>query len=83
MLQYWLVPPDTRLPLPAPMALDILLAANTLRDSRTWSPASLPLLERFRACLAVCVNWTFFCCAETGLRCVTCDLSVDTPSQQI
>jgi hypothetical protein len=60
MLQYRLVPSDTRLPLPAPVALDILLAANTLRDILTWSPASLPLLVRFRACLAVCVNYTFF-----------------------
>jgi hypothetical protein len=35
MLQHRLVPTDTRLPLPAPVALDILSAANTLRDSLT------------------------------------------------
>jgi hypothetical protein len=83
MLQHRLVPADTRLPLPALVALDILLAANTLRDSLTWSPANLRVLERFRACLAVCVNYTFFCRAGTGARCLICDFSVDSPSQQI
>jgi hypothetical protein len=77
MLQYRVVPSDTRLPLPGPVAIDIMMAVNTLRDSFTWSPASLPLVERFRACLAVCVNYTFFCRVETGSRCLTCDLSVD------
>jgi hypothetical protein len=83
MLQSRIVPSDTRLPLPAPVALDIMLAASTLRDSLTWSPASLPLLERFRACLAVCVNCTFLYRAETGSRCLTVDLGVNIPSQQI
>jgi hypothetical protein len=83
MLQHRLVPAETRLPLPVPVALDILLAANTLRDSLTWSPATRSLLEHFRACLAVCVNYTFFCRAETGARCQTGDLTVDKPSQQI
>jgi hypothetical protein len=44
MLQRRLVPADTRLPLPAPVAFDILLVANTLRDNLSWSPAALPLL---------------------------------------
>jgi hypothetical protein len=35
MRQHRLVPADTRLPLPAPVALDILLAASTLRDNLT------------------------------------------------
>jgi hypothetical protein len=83
MLQHRLVPADTRLPLPALVALDILLAATTIRDDLAWSPATLPLLERFRACLAVCVNYTFFLRAETGARCLTGDLTVDKPSQQI
>jgi hypothetical protein len=77
MLQHRLLPADTRLPLPAPVALDIVLAANTLRDSLTWSPAARHLLERFRACLAVCVNYTFFCRAKTGARCQTGDLTVE------
>jgi hypothetical protein len=83
MLQHRLVPADTRLPLPALVALGILMAANTLRDSLMWSPASLIPIGRFRACLAVCVNYTFFCRAETSSRCLTFDLSVDKPSQQI
>jgi hypothetical protein len=83
MLQRRLVPADTRPPLPAPVALDILLAANTLLDNLAWSPAALPLLQRFCACLAVCVHYTFFCRAETCARCVTGDLIVDRPSQQI
>jgi hypothetical protein len=83
MLQHRLVPADTRLLLPASVALDILQAANTLRDGLKWSPATRPLLERFRACLAVCVNYTFFCRVETGARCQTGDLIVDRASQQI
>jgi hypothetical protein len=83
MLQHRLIPATSRLPLPAPVALDILLAADTLRRTRPWTPAALPQLQRFRACLAICVNYTFFCRAETGARCQTGDLIVDIPSQQI
>jgi hypothetical protein len=61
MLQHRLVPTASRLPLPAPVALDILQAATTLRDTLTWTPAALPQLQRFRACLAICVNYIFFC----------------------
>jgi hypothetical protein len=83
MLQRRLVPADSRLPLPSPVAHNILLAADTLRNSLTWTLAALPLLERFRAWLAICVNYIFFCRAETGARCQTGDLTVDRPSQQI
>jgi hypothetical protein len=41
------------------------------------------MLKRFRACLAICVNYIFFCRAETGARCRTGDLTVDKLSQQI
>jgi hypothetical protein len=83
MLQHRLVPSDIRLPLPAPVAIDIMLAADTLRDNLTRSPATLPLIERFRACLAACENCTLFCRAKTSARCLTCDLGVDRPSQQL
>jgi hypothetical protein len=83
MLQHRLLPGTARLPLPAPVALDILLAANALRGTFAWTHAALPELQRFMACLAVCVNYTFFCRAETGARCQTGDLIVDRPSQQI
>jgi hypothetical protein len=83
MLQERLVPTASQLPLPAPVALDILLAAAALRDTLTWTPATLPKLQRFRACLDVCVNYIFFSRAEAGARCQTGDLIVDKPSQQI
>ena len=79
MLQHRLVPADTRLPLPAPVALDILQAASTIRDDFAWSPVTLPLLECFRACVAVCVNDTFFCRAESValLRVVVLEVGQD------
>jgi hypothetical protein len=83
MLQHRLLPTASRLPLPAPVALDILGAANALRDTFPWTPDALPQLQCFRACLAVCVNYSFFCRAETGARCQIGDLIVDRPSQQI
>ena len=83
MLQHRLVPTTARLPLPAQVALDILHYANTLHETFAWTPAALPQMQHFRACLAVCVNYTFFCRAETGARCQTGDLVVDKPSQQI
>jgi hypothetical protein len=63
--------------------MDILHAADALRGTFAWTLATLPQLQRFRACLAVCVNYIFFCRAETGARCQTGDLIVDRPSQQI
>jgi hypothetical protein len=83
MLQKRLVPSASQLPLPAFVALDILLAAATLRNTLTWAPTTLPQLKIFRACLADCVNYNFFCRAKTGARCHTGDLLVDKPSQQI
>jgi hypothetical protein len=78
-----IVPSDTRLPLPAMVALDILLAANSLRDTLTWTPPALTLIRRFRALLAMCVNYTFLCRAETGTRCLKGDLTIDKASQHI
>jgi hypothetical protein len=83
MLQHRILPTASRLPLPAPVALDILKAADALRGTLPWTPVALPQLQRFRACLAICINYSFFCRAETGARCQTGDLVVDMPSQQI
>jgi hypothetical protein len=47
MLQRRIVPADSRLPLPAPVALNILLTTNTLRTDLTWTPATRPLLEHW------------------------------------
>jgi ribosomal protein S27E len=82
MRQQRLVPVDTRLPLPAPVALDILIAADKLRDNLTLPPSTRPLLVRFRPCLAIFVNYTFFCHAEKGVRCLTCNLTFVRPSQK-
>jgi hypothetical protein len=60
MLQHRIVPTDTRLPLPAPVALDILLAANAVRETFTCCPANLAILARFRAFRTVWVNYNFF-----------------------
>jgi hypothetical protein len=60
MQQERLVPSDTRLSLPDPVTLDILLSAAKLRDTLAWTPASLNLIKLFRASLALCVNYTFF-----------------------
>jgi hypothetical protein len=65
MLHHRLVPSDTRVPLRAPVAVKALLATYALRDGLTWSTSTLSLNQRFRACFAVCVNYTFFCRAET------------------
>jgi hypothetical protein len=82
MRQHRLIPTAARLPLPAPVALDILHAADALCGTFAWTLAALPQLQRF-SCLAVCVNYIFFCRAEIGARCHTGDLIVDRPSQQI
>jgi hypothetical protein len=72
-----------RLPLPAPLALKILQAAAEVRKTLLWTPSSQPLIDLFRASLAVRVKCTFFCRAETGVRCLSGDLTVDCPSHQI
>jgi hypothetical protein len=83
MQQHRFVPSNTILPLRAPVTLDILMAVDKLRDNLTSTLASPPVLERFRALLAVFVNYTFYCRAEIGTRCLTCYLAVDRPSRQI
>ena len=74
---------DSRLPLPAPLALSLLTAAATLSTHLQWTPTSRHLIARFRALLAVCTTYAFFCRAESGVRCLSGDLVVDRPSQKI
>jgi hypothetical protein len=33
--------------------------------------------------LTVCINYAFFCRAESGVRCLTQDLTINRPSRQI
>jgi hypothetical protein len=61
----------------APLVGALLDAAAQLRKHITWTPPSRHLLAKFRAILAVCTNYAFFCRAETGVRCLTHDLTVD------
>jgi hypothetical protein len=60
---------DSRLPLPAPLALSLLTAAANLRTHLQLTPTSRHLIAQFRALLAVCRNCAFFCRAESGVRC--------------
>jgi hypothetical protein len=52
MLQERLVPSASRLPLPAPVALNILLAAATLSTTLTRTPASLTPTQNFQSVLS-------------------------------
>jgi hypothetical protein len=65
MQQQRLQAADSRLPLPAPLALSLLTAAANLRKHLLWTPTSRHLIAQFRALLAVCTNYAFFCRAET------------------
>jgi hypothetical protein len=71
---------DSRLPLPAPLAVALFDAAAQIRKHLTWTPPSRHLIARFRALLVVCANYAFFCVAEYGVRCLTHDLIIDRPS---
>jgi hypothetical protein len=74
---------DPRLLLPAPLALSLLDAAAELRTHLTWTPPSRHMIDRFRALMVVCTNYAFFCIAESGVRCLNQDMTVDRPSGQI
>jgi hypothetical protein len=60
MQQRRLQAPDSRLLLPAPMALSLLTAAAKLRTHLLWTPTSRHLIAQFRALLAICPNYAFF-----------------------
>jgi hypothetical protein len=74
---------DSRLPLPAPLALSLLTAAAKLRTHLHWTPTSRHLIAQFRALLAISTNHAFFCRAESCVRYLTHDLVVDRQSKQI
>ena len=54
-------PLPARIPLPGPVALDILVAAEQLGCQISWSTPTLSELLQLRNALAVLVNYTFFC----------------------
>jgi hypothetical protein len=59
---------DSRLPLPAPLALSLLTAAAKIHTRLQWTPLSRHLITQLRALLAVCTNYALFCRAEFGVR---------------
>jgi hypothetical protein len=70
MQQERLLATDSRMPLPAPLALALLDAATHIREHLTWTPPTRHLIARFRALPAVCTNFAFFCRAEFRARCL-------------
>jgi hypothetical protein len=83
MQQQRSVPSDTRLPLPATVALDILLAANTIRRNPDMDNIKHTVTLTFSSLARGVRQLHLFCRAEIGTRCLTGDLTVDRPSQQI
>jgi hypothetical protein len=51
---------DSRLPIPAPLALTLLHTAAKIRTHLTWTPPARHMIATFRALLAVCTNYAFF-----------------------
>jgi hypothetical protein len=80
MQQQRILAANSRLPLLAPLALALLDAATHLRKHLTWTPPSRHVIARFRVTLAVSTNYAFFYRAESGVRCLTHDMTVDRPS---
>jgi hypothetical protein len=69
--------PDIRVPLPAPIVQHMLLFAHRHYRALTWQPDNLVHIKTFRAMLAVCTNYCYFCRAKTGVRCHMDDIAVD------
>ena len=77
MQQQPITAPDIRVPLPAPIVQQMLLFAHRHYRALTWQPDNLVQIKTFRAMLAVCTNYCYFCRAETGVRCHVDDIAVD------
>jgi hypothetical protein len=74
--QVSLQPTAPRLPLPAPVALDILAQAERLLPALRWTFPPDPTLLTFRALVVVLINYTFFCRGECGVSMRSTDLAV-------
>jgi hypothetical protein len=55
----------------------MLLFAHRHYRALTRQPDNLAQIKTFRAILAVCTNYCYFCRAETGVRCHMDDIAVD------
>jgi hypothetical protein len=71
MQQERLLAADSRLQLPTPLAFALLDATAQIRRHLTRTPPSRHLISTFRALMAVCTNYAFFCKAEYGVCCLT------------
>lgn len=69
-------PAPARIPMPAPVALDILLHAESLLPKTTWTSPTDPLVLCMRAMVAVIVNYVYFCRGECGVSMQSNDISV-------
>jgi hypothetical protein len=77
MQQQPITDPDIRVPIPAPIVQHMLLFAHRHYRALIWQPDNLVHIKTFRAILAVCTNYCYFCLAETGVRCHMADIAVD------
>jgi hypothetical protein len=68
MQQHRLQAVDSRLPLPAPLALSLLTAAAKLRTHLLWTLTSRHLIAQFRALLAVCTKLCVFLQSRIGSK---------------
>lgn len=71
-----LSPAPARIPLPAPVALDILVEAESVLSTTSWFSPQDPAVRRARALVAVLVNYIFFCRGECGVSLRSSDISV-------
>jgi hypothetical protein len=77
MQQQPITDPDIRVPNHAPVVQQMLLFAHRHYRALTWQPDNLVHIKTFRAILAVCTNYCYFCRTETGVRCHMDDIAVD------
>jgi hypothetical protein len=77
MHQQPITDPDIHVLIPAPIVQQMVLFAHRHYRALTWQPDNLVHIMTFRAILAICNNYCYFCRAETGVRCHMDDNAVD------
>ena len=69
-------PAPARIPLPAPVALDILLQAEAVLPTTSWFSPHDPQVLLARSLVAVIINYVYFCRGECGVSMRSTDISV-------
>jgi hypothetical protein len=77
MQQQPITNPNICVPILAPIVQQMLRFAHRHYLPLTWQPDTLVHIKTFRAILAVCTIYCYFCRAETGVRCHMDDIAVD------